>query len=224
MPATSCAALLAATGRGAAAPRVLNCASGLTQLRLRLQRLFAALDGEAGPEISTQGRTRLGIELLGALGKVLRSAQDSPPLSSYRLRQRIVERARTHVLTRSWESITIADVCDRVGVSRRTLQTCFREVLDTNPGHYLRAIRLDRVRRELRGAARTVQIKDVATRWGFWHLSHFANEYRAMFGELPSETLRRSAAGRNLGAPGASTAAGVAAVGGAPGAPALRTA
>ena len=28
--------------------------------------------------------------------------------------------------------------------------------------------------------------------WGFWHLSRFAQEYRHMFGEMPSETLRAS--------------------------------
>jgi len=36
-------------------------------------------------------------------------------------------------------------------------------------------------------------VQDIAARWGFWHLSHFANDYRRMFGELPSETLRSSA-------------------------------
>jgi AraC family ethanolamine operon transcriptional activator len=48
------------------------------------------------------------------------------------------------------------------------------------------------VRRELRDAnPATTQVQDVAARWGFWHLSHFASDYRAMFGELPSDTLRK---------------------------------
>jgi AraC family ethanolamine operon transcriptional activator len=34
-------------------------------------------------------------------------------------------------------------------------------------------------------------VTEVAFRWGFWHLSRFAREYRSMFGESPSETLRR---------------------------------
>ena len=32
---------------------------------------------------------------------------------------------------------------------------------------------------------------DVAARWGFWHLSQFAVDYKKLFGELPSRTLRR---------------------------------
>jgi AraC family ethanolamine operon transcriptional activator len=35
-----------------------------------------------------------------------------------------------------------------------------------------------------------VRIGDVAARWGFWHFSQFSADYRRMFGELPSETLR----------------------------------
>ena len=30
----------------------------------------------------------------------------------------------------------------------------------------------------------------ISARWGFWHMSRFARDYRLLFGELPSETLR----------------------------------
>jgi len=35
-------------------------------------------------------------------------------------------------------------------------------------------------------------VKDVVAHWGFWHLSRFSAEYRALFGELPSDTLKRA--------------------------------
>jgi AraC-like DNA-binding protein len=38
-------------------------------------------------------------------------------------------------------------------------------------------------------------VHDVATRWGFWNLGEFAADYRRQFGELPSETLRRTRVG-----------------------------
>jgi len=38
-------------------------------------------------------------------------------------------------------------------------------------------------------------LSDIAARWGFWHLSHFAADYKSMFGELPSETLNAARAG-----------------------------
>ncbi|MCJ1705561.1 helix-turn-helix domain-containing protein [Rathayibacter sp. VKM Ac-2926] len=72
-----------------------------------------------------------------------------------------------------------------------TLQEAFRRTLDTTPMAYLRRQRLERVREELLVAAPgAVSVTEVATRWGFIHLSRFAAGYRAAFSENPSDTLR----------------------------------
>jgi len=34
------------------------------------------------------------------------------------------------------------------------------------------------------------KIGTIANRCGFWHMGRFAADYRRLFGELPSETLR----------------------------------
>ena len=34
-------------------------------------------------------------------------------------------------------------------------------------------------------------VQDAAAAYGFWHMSQFALDYRQMFGERPSETLKR---------------------------------
>jgi AraC family ethanolamine operon transcriptional activator len=62
-------------------------------------------------------------------------------------------------------------------------------VLGTTPIKYLRSLRLNSVRRALRQAAPGVTIQDIASHWGFWHLSQFAQDYKKLFGELPSATL-----------------------------------
>lgn len=106
---------------------------------------------------------------------------------------RTVQKAKDYILEHLDDTITMVDLCSVLAVSRRTLHTCFMEVTGTNPVQYLRAVRLNNVRRDLRtNVTYDTKVQDVAARWGFWHLGHFATEYKRMFGEQPSETLRRS--------------------------------
>ncbi|GLU30430.1 AraC family transcriptional regulator [Trinickia caryophylli] len=107
-------------------------------------------------------------------------------------RRRIVDRVRELVTAKPDEPLTVLDICRAVGTSRRKLQYCFEEMLGTHPAYYLRVLRLNAVRRELRRhSPATASVGDVAYRWGFPHLSRFANHYRHLFGELPSDTLKR---------------------------------
>ena len=84
--------------------------------------------------------------------------------------------------------MSVVELGLRLGVSRRTLQYACRSSLGIKPTSYLRALRLNGARRALRDAQ---SVTEAATRWGFWHFGNFARDYSAMFGELPSQTLRR---------------------------------
>ena len=55
---------------------------------------------------------------------------------------------------------------------------------------FLRELRLDKVRAELAASAGGPGsgVREVAQKYGFLHLGHFAAQYRARFGERPSET------------------------------------
>ena len=108
-------------------------------------------------------------------------------------RQRVVREARRYMAEHAEEPITVPELCEAIHVSRRTLQYSFQDVLRMSPVTYLRALRLNGVRRDLRRGGE-VPVADCAARWGFWHLSRFAADYRHMFGELPSETLRHARA------------------------------
>jgi AraC family ethanolamine operon transcriptional activator len=84
--------------------------------------------------------------------------------------------------------LSVAELVAALGVSRRSLQYAFQDALEINPVAYLRVERLNRVRSALRDAA---SVTEAATCFGFWHFGNFAHDYRALFGELPSETFRR---------------------------------
>ncbi len=135
----------------------------------------------------------LSDSVLGHLVNLLQTAlRAPPPTPSFPGRCRVVEQAVAFALARGAEPVTVGELCAKTRVSRRMLNYCFQDVLNTNPVHYLKAIRLNGVRRDLRQADPVPGvIRDVAGRWGFWHFSRFASEYRSLFGELPSDTLCR---------------------------------
>ncbi len=77
------------------------------------------------------------------------------------------------------------------GASTRTLHDGFRRHLDTTPMAYLRHVRLERAHAELRAADPCgTTVAAVAHRWGFGHVSRFAQAYRRVYGRAPGETLR----------------------------------
>ena len=88
---------------------------------------------------------------------------------------------------------SVAELCRAAMVTPRTLARAFRAVHGITPVHYLHVLRLSEARQTLLAKdARCSSVTEVATRFGFRELGRFAGEYRAQFGESPSETLRRS--------------------------------
>lgn len=114
-------------------------------------------------------------------------------LQTHERRKRMVDRACELALAHPDEPLSILQVCNRVGASRRKLNYCFQDVLGTSPTKYFRALRLNGARRALsqpESSGTTVQ--DVAASWGFWHLGQFSLDYKRHFGELPSQTLQHA--------------------------------
>lgn len=107
----------------------------------------------------------------------------------------IVEKCHRLAVAGTFGVPSVIELCERLQVSRRTVQNSFRSVAETTPLNYLRSVRLNGVRRTLLSArASELSIGDAAAQWGFFHLSHFAAEYQELFGELPSQTVRAAAA------------------------------
>ncbi len=139
-------------------------------------------------------RRMLALSLCDALLANLRSGDPTGALpASAASRRRIVARARQYMQAHAHEVIAVPDLCQAIGSSRRALQYAFEEVMQISPVTYLRAMRLNQVRSELR-QNRAAPVGDVAARWGFWHPSRFASDYKALFGELPSATRSAAAA------------------------------
>jgi AraC family ethanolamine operon transcriptional activator len=164
----------------------------------RKERLCASLrqlldDGAAsGTPLSSLARNNLQAAVLASLfdvGALPADGQIDMPTRGRR--QSIVSEAREYVLANRDRAINVPELCERLHVSRRTLQYCFQDVLGMAPATYLRTIRLNGARRDLCNAvSESRSVQDVAAAWGFWHLSQFATDYRKLFGMRPSDTLK----------------------------------
>jgi AraC family ethanolamine operon transcriptional activator len=87
----------------------------------------------------------------------------------------------------------VQDLCRVAGVKQHTLLRAFRAIRDTTPHRYLHTLRLKGAREALLASdADEETVTRVALRFGFRELGRFAVEYRAAFGESPSETLRHA--------------------------------
>ena len=92
------------------------------------------------------------------------------------------------------EPRTVSDICAALTVNQRTLARAMHTVLGTTPSRYLHGLAL----REARAAlldSRTRSVRQAALRCGFRDLGRFTADYRTVFGENPSETLRRATVG-----------------------------
>lgn len=143
-------------------PQLLDRPAIVASTKSRLLRAVEACFTELGPVLPDQSMSRRG-EVV------------------YRAIQHVEE---SQVATSAWEMAQAA------GVSQKTLEVAFREVMDMTPGKYLVIRRLNAARRALVSADRAkASVTDVALEYGFTHLGRFAKNYRQLFGEAPSKTL-----------------------------------
>jgi len=140
-------------------------------------------------------RTAAQVELLETLLATLGTASEFEPTRSDRTRQArsdIVRVAEDHAMSRVDDAVHVTDLCKAAGVSERSLEYAFKEIMGLTPVNYLVRLRLHRVRQALLAATQASStVSAEALKWGFWHFGEFSRAYKACFGELPSDTLRR---------------------------------
>jgi AraC-like DNA-binding protein len=135
------------------------------------------------------------VELFELLLAILGRTHDFEPSRSDRARQAqslIVKMVEEFALSRADDHLYVSDLCKVAGVSERSLEYAFKEVMGLTPVTYLIRLRLHRVRRALLAATQgSTTVSTEALNWGFWHFGEFSRAYKDCFGELPSDTLRR---------------------------------
>ena len=113
----------------------------------------------------------------------------------------VVDRVEAFANAAAGDTPHIGGLCRQFGVTARNLRKAFRVVYGLTPYRCLRAKRMQQAREMLLDAPLGSTVTSIAMHFGFLELGRFSVEYRAAFGERPSDTLRRSRAIRRSSSP-----------------------
>jgi AraC family ethanolamine operon transcriptional activator len=106
-------------------------------------------------------------------------------------RSRIIARCLELMDASAGQPMLIGDLCRASQVSERTLRNVFQEYFGVGPMRLLKVRQLREIRAALAAAEGGEQtVAKIAARFGVWDFSLFARNYRALYGETPSTTLR----------------------------------
>ncbi|HEY0685658.1 MAG TPA: helix-turn-helix domain-containing protein [Steroidobacter sp.] len=172
--------------------RLAGNADALSRIRAMISSLHDPLDKCATLPSALLSHNATCLELRDSLTGLSLVSHPSESSSSNH-RALCVERGRQYIHANLGGALRIASVCEAAGIRSRTLEYGFRELFGVSPVSYIKALRLNRVRRLLcSSAAARRTITAIALDTGFWHLSQFAADYQKFFGESPSITRRRA--------------------------------
>jgi AraC family ethanolamine operon transcriptional activator len=147
---------------------------------------------ESTPEDHDPARA-LDEPLASQVRTVLETSVPTPETSMRTQRAAAVARACRFIDSYLGRPIGLAELCARCDVGVRTLEYGFRQFYDTTPIGFIKSQRLSRTRAALaRAGAQPVSISAIARRMGFTHMGQYAQDYRSLFGESPTMTLRRA--------------------------------
>ena len=83
------------------------------------------------------------------------------------------------------EPLTLVEIADHAGLSRRQIERLFRHHMGRSPARYYLEIRLDRARHLLLQSI--LPVVEVAIACGFVSASHFSKCYRELYGRSPQQ-------------------------------------
>ena len=178
-------------------PRVRTRATDLDRLRRLIIRVLIHLES---PDFTEPvASMTLEQELALCLTRILEHSTmpsitrrvTRPPVP----RSRIIARTLALIDAHQGEPLFISDLCSAAEVSERTLRNIFHEYFGVGPMRLLKAIQLQNIRLALlRADPHRDKVTHIAAQYGVSDFSLFARNYKAMFGETASSTMRTAPA------------------------------
>ncbi len=155
--------------------------------------VLRALDLSRDSESSWDGGAIDPGELVANLLRTLSAGRITNPCRTTPTeRLRVVREAEEYTRSVASGRVTVLQLCRLTGVSERTLHYAFLEVTGLSPKTFLKAVQLNRARREIMriGPGRG-HVAAVAKHHGFLRPGNFASDFRRLFGVLPTQVFGR---------------------------------
>jgi AraC-like DNA-binding protein len=132
------------------------------------------------------------IDLLGSLLSV--SSGDRIGMERRRINsKKVFKIAEEYIRSHSSSDISILDLCIATNSSKSSLFEAFQDNIGVSPYQFLRRTRLTKAWKLLRSLSKdSTTVASIAMDCGYGHLGRFSAHFKQIFGEYPSETLRRN--------------------------------
>jgi len=173
----------------------------MPDLLARIERVATDMERNANsvlyPEVtrSAEYREQFLIDML--LSAVAKRTDEWPGSAtrSWVTSQKIVHRALERIQAYN-KTTHVEDLCVAIGTTNRSLRRAFHTFFGLGPSNFLKLQQLNRVRRELLAqSVPGMTITSLLASHDIMEFGRFAGEYRTLFGELPSQTLRKHVEG-----------------------------
>lgn len=147
-----------------------------------------APDVLAKPEVARS----LEHELVTTMVQCLTEGAPVDVRSAERQHRTIIGRFEELLAANRDRPLYLAEICQAVGASERTLRNCCHEHFGFGPIRYLWLRRMYLARRALvMSDPASASVTEIALDHGFWELGRFAVAYKSLFGEAPLVSLQR---------------------------------
>ena len=102
-----------------------------------------------------------------------------------------INRALSYIKDNIKSNIEINSLEKVSGVSKQKLSSCFKKHMGLSINSYIRLYRLKCINNDILNSRKNINITYIALKWGVKHLGRFSREYKEVFGESPSITLKK---------------------------------
>jgi AraC-like DNA-binding protein len=165
----------------------------LRRLHAKIGRLVERSSDSPGSSDAARG---LEQAMTLAIAHCVADAGEPHGDAAWRRREILIRRLRAFVAANPDKALYIPEICEAIGVSDRTLRACCQDYFGMGPNRYLVLRRMHLAHQRLLAVGPgEATVTEIAMKYGFWELGRFAVEYRRIFGERPSATLRASSTG-----------------------------